>query len=74
MHNNNKKNTGIYKIRSMPFSLKLNISLLIIIALASILGTIIPQGNAAGKFAMHLMPWTLSLFNSLGLFDVYHSI
>ncbi len=69
---NKKRKTG-NKIWSMLLSLRLNITLLIIIALASILGTVIPQGDAASKFIPHLRPWEQNLFHVLGLSNVYHS-
>lgn len=55
-------------------SLKLTIILLIIIAFASILGTIIPQQYEGGESFRHLSPGLVKFFNSLQLFDMYHSI
>jgi cytochrome c biogenesis protein len=56
-------------------SVKLTVSLLIILAALSILGTLIPQqGQGALEFARELSPWTFKLYSSLGLFDMYHSI
>ncbi len=68
-----KKGKNNSRTWSMLLSLRLNITLLIVIALVSILGTVIPQGDAAKEFGMHLNPWTFKLFNTLGLFDTYHS-
>jgi len=62
--------------RSIAFlsSLKLTIALLIIIAAASVLGTVIPQQyGAVGSFRT-LSPELIDLFESLQLFDLYHSI
>jgi len=55
-------------------SLKLTITLLIIIAVASILGTIIPQQYGGGESFRHLSPGLFKVFNSLQLFDMYHSV
>ncbi|MEE9420983.1 MAG: cytochrome c biogenesis protein ResB [Desulfatiglandaceae bacterium] len=55
-------------------SVRLTIVLLIILAIASILGTIIPQQQDALGFAKQLTPGLLRLFRSLDLFDMYHSI
>jgi cytochrome c biogenesis protein len=55
-------------------SLKLTIILLIIIAVASIVGTIIPQQYEGGEAFRHLSPGLVKVFNSLQLFDMYHSI
>ncbi|MEE4354117.1 MAG: cytochrome c biogenesis protein ResB [Desulfatiglans sp.] len=56
-------------------SVKLTIVLLIILAVLSILGTIIPQkGQGAHEFARTLTPELFHLFKSLNLFDMYHSL
>jgi len=55
-------------------SLKLTITLLIIIAIASILGTIIPQQYGGGEAFSHLSPGLAKAFKSLQLFDMYHSV
>ena len=55
-------------------SIKLTIILLIIIAVASIVGTIIPQQYGGGEAFQHLSPGLVKIFNSLQLFDMYHSI
>lgn len=55
-------------------SLKLTIILLIIIAVASIVGTIIPQQYGGGESFRHLSPGFVKVFNSLQLFDMYHSV
>ncbi|MFC1884436.1 cytochrome c biogenesis protein ResB [Thermodesulfobacteriota bacterium] len=66
-----KKSNAIWNLFS---SIKLTVALLIILAFLSIIGTIIPQqGPAAIEFARGLSPGTFKLFNSLGLFDMYHS-
>jgi cytochrome c biogenesis protein len=55
-------------------SVKLTIVLLIIIAIVSILGTLVPQEEGAAEFARRLNPAMLQIFTSLDLFDMYHSI
>jgi len=55
-------------------SVKLTIVLLIILAIASIIGTIIPQREGAMQFAKGLSPDLFRLFMSLDLFDMYHSL
>ena len=55
-------------------SIRLTIVLLIILAIASILGTIIPQQQDAVDLAKQLGPRLFRLFQSLDLFDMYHSI
>jgi cytochrome c biogenesis protein len=63
----------IKKIIAFFSSLKLTITLLIIIAAASVLGTVIPQQyGPVGSFRT-LSPELIALFESLQLFDLYHS-
>lgn len=54
-------------------SVKLAIALLIILAILSILGTLIPQREEAVGFASNMGPELFRLFMTLSLFDVYHS-
>ena len=54
-------------------SVKLTLVLLIILAIASLLGTLIPQQEGAVEFARGLSPGMFQLFSSLNLFDMYHS-
>jgi len=55
-------------------SVRLAITLLIVLAIASILGTLIPQQQGAAQFASRLSPGMFRVFNALDLFDMYHSI
>lgn len=67
----NEKPTALWRFFS---SVRLTIVLLIIVALASIAGTLVPQGPEAMDFARRLSPPLLRLFHFVDLFDVYHSI
>jgi len=64
-----KKNPGW----SFFTSVKLAIVLLILISLASILGTLIPQQEAAGPFISRLSPGVADVLRSLQLFNIFHS-
>lgn len=55
-------------------SVKLTVALLIILAMASVVGTLIPQTEGMAEFAKGLSPTMLKLFVALDLFDVYHSL
>jgi cytochrome c biogenesis protein len=55
-------------------SVKLAIVLLIILAVVSILGTLIPQQQGVAEFAGRLSPGMLGIFVALDLFDMYHSV
>ncbi len=54
--------------------MKLTLALLIILAITSIVGTLIPQQQEAVRFAQGLGPGLLRFFEVLGLFDLYHSV
>jgi cytochrome c biogenesis protein len=69
---NNKK--GANSMWNMFSSMKLTLALLIILAVTSIFGTLIPQQQEAIRFAQGLSPGQLRFFELLGLFDLYHSL
>ncbi len=54
-------------------SVKLTLVLLIILAITSLLGTLIPQQEGAVEFARGLSPSMFQVLSSLNLFDMYHS-
>jgi cytochrome c biogenesis protein len=54
-------------------SVRLTIVLMSAIALGSVLGTIVPQREAAEAFADRLHPALLAVFQALQLFNVFHS-
>jgi len=67
-----KKSNALWRFFS---SVKLTIVLLIILAIASIIGTLIPQqGQGAVQFAKSLSPKWFSFLSNLNLFDMYHSL
>jgi cytochrome c biogenesis protein len=69
---NNKK--GAISLWSVFSSMKLTFALLIILAITSIFGTLIPQQQEAVRFAQRLSPGLLRFFELLSLFDLYHSL
>jgi cytochrome c biogenesis protein len=54
-------------------SLKLTIFLLISLALTSIIGTVLPQGQVPPEYAAQITPLRLQIYSRLGFFDMYHS-
>lgn len=54
-------------------SIRLTIILLIILALASVIGTLVPQREDAVEFARRISPELFSLLSTLDIFDMYHS-
>lgn len=65
-----KKSSSVWSLFS---SVKLTIALLIVLAVASIVGTLVPQREEAVGFARNLSPAMLEFFRSLNLFDMYHA-
>ncbi|RJR42327.1 MAG: cytochrome c biogenesis protein ResB [Desulfobacteraceae bacterium] len=66
------------KEKGSPFwdfftSVRLTIAILILLAIASIAGTLIPQREEAARMAHEMSPAMVQLFETLQLFDVYHS-
>ena len=55
-------------------SVKLTLGLLIVLAVTSIFGTVIPQQEGAMELAERLSPGLVSILSSLQLFDMYHSL
>jgi cytochrome c biogenesis protein len=54
-------------------SLKLTLSLLISLALTSIIGTILPQGSLPPEYVASISAMKLQIYGKLGFFDMYHS-
>jgi cytochrome c biogenesis protein len=54
-------------------SVKLTLVLLILLAVTSIFGTLIPQQESAMELAQRLSPGLVNLLGSLQVFDLYHS-
>jgi cytochrome c biogenesis protein len=54
-------------------SLKLAMTLLLSLAITSIIGTVIPQGNLAPEYIESIGQAKMKLYQALGFFDMYHS-
>lgn len=54
-------------------SLKLTLFLLISLALTSIIGTVLPQGQLPPEYVAQISQTKLQLYSKLGFFDMYHS-
>ena len=65
-----KKPNAIWEFLS---SVKLTIVLLILLAIVSIAGTVIPQGQGAAEFAKNLSPAMFRFLSTLQLFDMYNA-
>jgi cytochrome c biogenesis protein len=54
-------------------SVKLTIVLLIVLAAASVAGTMLPQGQDPSQLAGRMSPGVFRVLETLGLFDMYHA-
>ncbi len=61
------------KVWTFFTSLKLAITVIIILAVASIIGTIVEQNQPIEKYRQFYSDGTIRLFEATGLFDMYHS-
>lgn len=61
------------RVWSFFVSLKLAITVLILIAAASVLGTIIEQNQPLEKYQRVYSEGTIRFFDAIGMFDMYHS-
>lgn len=68
-----KKPSFIESVWDFFCSLKLSISLLIALALTSIIGTIVPQGNIPPEYLQTISESKFKLYQALSFFDMYHS-
>ncbi len=68
-----KKGNLIKKLKDFLTSLKLTIFLMIILALTSIVGTIIPQNALPDQYLRYYSLTTYQTLKALGFLDVYHS-
>ena len=67
------KNDFLHSLWDFFCSLKLNMSLLISLAVISIIGTVIPQGIPPEEYLAQVNPAKIKLYKALGFFDMYHS-
>lgn len=70
------KNTQTVSTRLINFlgSMNLAISLLVILAIASIIGTVLQQNKPYTDYQIKFGPFWFDLFKSLGLYDVYSAV
>jgi cytochrome c biogenesis protein len=68
-----EKKTQPFSLWKAFSSIKLTLFLLILLAVASIFGTLIPQQESAMRFAENLSPTLVRILESMQLFDMYHS-
>lgn len=70
MYKNIFKNPFVYLISSMKFA----IALLFIVAIASIIGTLLPQNQIMSDYVILFGIFWVKIFDFLGLFDIYSSL
>jgi cytochrome c biogenesis protein len=62
------------RVWSFFSSVGLAIALLAIIVLVSMVGTVVPQRDAAGELALQIPPGLFSFLQTMQIFDLYHSV
>ena len=62
------------RVWSLFSSVGLTIVLLAIIVLLSIIGTVVPQGDAEAQLALLIPPGLFSFLQAMQIFDLYHSV
>lgn len=65
------KRTSLYAVLS---SMRFAIALVVILAIASIIGTVCKQNAPYAEYVMQFGPFWFQVFAILGLYDVYHSL
>jgi cytochrome c biogenesis protein len=73
VHKGSENKVRRFSLWSAFSSIKLTLFLLILLAITSIFGTLIPQQESAMRFAENLSPSLVRILDSLQLFDMYHS-
>jgi cytochrome c biogenesis protein len=73
VQNSSENRKPSFSLWSAFSSIKLTLFLLILLAVTSIFGTLIPQQESAMRFAENLSPTLVRILDSLQLFDMYHS-
>ncbi len=69
----NSRNTAVYKLYELFSSMRFAIGLLTILAIASIIGTVLKQNEPYPNYAFEFGQYWFAVFEQLGLYDVYHS-
>ncbi|WP_159880286.1 cytochrome c biogenesis protein ResB [Aquitalea denitrificans] len=69
----NSRHTAVYKLYELFSSMRFAIGLLTILAIASIIGTVLKQNEPYPNYAFEFGQYWFAVFEQLGLYDVYHS-
>ncbi|OHX13494.1 cytochrome C biogenesis protein [Chromobacterium sphagni] len=70
---NHRRNTTRHALYELFSSMRFAIGLLTILAIASIIGTVLKQNEPYPNYAFEFGQFWFQAFEQLGLFDVYHS-
>ncbi|MBU1053585.1 MAG: cytochrome c biogenesis protein ResB [Proteobacteria bacterium] len=73
MKKNKASNDPINKVWKYFASIKLTITLLIILAITCIIGTLIPQNESSAAYFLKYGEFICKVFSALDIFDMYHS-
>ncbi|MCU0598225.1 MAG: cytochrome c biogenesis protein ResB [Desulfobacterales bacterium] len=73
MSKSSKSERMVDQIWNFFASVKLSVVILLSIAATSIVGTVVPQNENPGLYLNNYGEFLFSVFNALGVFDLYHS-
>ncbi|QEL57389.1 cytochrome c biogenesis protein ResB [Chromobacterium paludis] len=73
MKKNHRRHSTAYALYELFSSMRFAIGLLTILAIASVIGTVLKQNEPYPNYAFEFGQFWFQAFESLGLFDVYHS-
>lgn len=69
----NPRNSLLKAWYELLSSMRFAISLLTVLSIASVIGTVLKQGDPYSNYVFQFGPFWFKVFESLGLYDVYHT-
>ncbi|MEN3030656.1 cytochrome c biogenesis protein ResB [Chromobacterium amazonense] len=73
MNKNQRRHSTVHALYELLSSMRFAIGLLTILAIASVIGTVLKQNEPYPNYAFEFGQFWFQAFERLGLFDVYHS-
>ena len=67
----NRRKRGLADMVELVSSMRFAISMLVMIAIAAIIGTVVKQGAAVNEYVNQFGPFWFEVFNKLGLYAIY---
>ena len=67
----NRRKRGLAELVELVSSMRFAISMLVMVAIAAIIGTVVKQGAAVNEYVNQFGPFWFEIFNKLGLYAIY---